>query len=164
MDAYIKAYIQVNVHIDAGGRVWCKNEPLEVHVIGNEKKVVLPIGKITYTFDQLKRAGARCDVVTLKILAQQGAEGRWRDNIAERRKIGLPSNVYVANARTIDLAIKSGKIPPDATYVGRKRDKITEVYATVDEVVDAINLERWRTEFSRGRNVKRKPNVVVPKN
>lgn len=156
MDPYIKSYIQVHVHIDAGQRVWCKNQQLEVHMVGNEKKVVLPIGKITYTFDDLKRAGARVDVVTMKSLAMQGAEGRWRDNIAERRATGLPSNVYIANARSIDYAISKGKVPPTVKYVGRKRDKITEIYDTVDEVVNAMNEEKWRTEFSRGRHAKRR--------
>ena len=156
MDKYVEAFIKVHVHIDAGQRVWCKNEQLQVHVIGGEKKVVLPISKITYTFDQLKRAGARVDVVTMKSLAMQGAEGRWRDNIAERRANGLPSNVYIANARSIDYAISKGNVPPSVKYVGRRRDKITEVYDTVDEVVDAINNEQWRTEFSRGRLSRRK--------
>lgn len=156
MDSYTRAFVQVHVHIDAGGRVWCKNEQLEVHVIGGEKKVVLPLGKVTYTFDQLKRMGARCDVVTLRSLAQQGAEGRWRDEIAERRKIGLPSNVYIANARSVEYAIKHDKAPPPLRYVGRKRNQITEVYDTIDEVVEAINMEKWRTEFSRGGRVKRK--------
>jgi hypothetical protein len=157
MDSYIKAFIQVHVHVDAGQRVWCKNEQLEVHMVGNEKKVVLPISKQTFTFDDLKRAGARVDVVTMKMLALQGAEGRWRENIAERRAIGLPSNVYIANARSIEHANKVGKVPPPVRYLGRRRDKMTEVYDTVDEVVDAINEERWRTEFSRGGKARRRP-------
>jgi hypothetical protein len=155
MDAYLKAYIKINVHIDAGQRVWCKNEELEVHIIGGEKKVVLPISKQTFTFDSLKRAGARVDVVTLKTLAIQGAEGRWRENIAERREAGLPSNVYVANTRSIQYAISKGKIPPTIRYVGRKRDQITEVYDTVDEVVNAIGNDLWRKDFKRGGKVRR---------
>lgn len=156
VDRYIQAFIKAHVHVDAGQRVWCKGQPLEVHFVGNEQKVVLPISKQTFTFDDLKRLGARVDVVTLKTLAQSGAEGRWRSEIQERRKIGLPSNVYLANARTIQTAIDRGTVPPAAKYVGRKRDKITEVYDTVDEVVAAVNEDRWRTEFSRGRHAKRK--------
>lgn len=156
MDSYTQSYIKVHVHIDAGQRVFCKNEQLEVHVIGGEKKVVLPIGKLTYTFDDLKRAGARCDVVTLKSLAMQGAEARWQENIQQRRESGLPSNVYIANARSIEYAIEKGKTPPSLKYVGRKRDKITEVYDTVDEVVNAMAADQWRTEFSRGGKAKRK--------
>ncbi len=156
MDSYTQSFIKVHVHIDAGQRVWCKNEQLEIHLINGEKKVVLPIGKLTYTFDDLKRAGARCDVVTLKTLAQQGAEGRWADEIQERRKTGLPSNVYIANARSIEYAIAKGKTPPSVTYVGRKRDQITETYESVDEVVNAMAKELWRTEFSRGGKAKRK--------
>lgn len=155
LDSYVAAFIKVHVHIDAGQRVWCKNQQLEVHVIGGEKKVELPVSKILYTFDDLKRAGARVDVVTLKTLAQQGAEGRWAEQIAERRECGLPSNVYVANARSINYAIAHDKTPPDVKYVGRMRDKITEVYDTVDEVVNAMNENKWRTEFSRGRYAKR---------
>jgi hypothetical protein len=156
MDSYTQSFIKVYVHIDAGQRVWCKNEQLEVTIIGGEKKVVLPIGKLTYTFDDLKRAGARCDVVTLKSLAQQGAEGRWKEEIQQRRETGLPSNVYIANARSIQYAIDKGKTPPSMTYVGRKRDQITETYDTVDEVVDAMANGLWRTEFSRGGKAKRK--------
>lgn len=156
MDKYIGAYIKTNVSIDAGQRVWCKGAQLEVHVIGGEKKVVLPISKQTFTFEDLKRAGAKCDVVTLKTLAVAGAEGRWRENIEERRERGMPSNVYVANARSIEYAIEKGKTPPTATYVGRKRRDITEVYATIDEVVDAMAAGEWRKEFARGGRAKRK--------
>jgi hypothetical protein len=83
MDPYIRAYVKVHVHIDAGQRVWCKNEQLQVVQNGSDKKVCLPIGKILYTFDDLKRMGARVDVVTLRSLARDGAEGRWRDEITE---------------------------------------------------------------------------------
>lgn len=156
MDAYTQAVIKTHVHVDAGQRVWFRGQQLEVHLLGGEKKVVLPGGKITYTFDDLKRAGAKVDVVTLRSLAQQGAEGRWKENIEARRKDGLPSNVYIANARTIQLAIAAGKAPPDMRFVGRKRDRITETYATVDEVVTAMASDKWRTEFARGGKAKRK--------
>src|SRR5574337_552424 len=156
MDPYVRAYVQVHVHIDAGQRVWCQNKQLDVILSGGVKKVVLPIGKILYTFDDLKRAGARVDVVTLRSLAKQGAEGRWRENIEERRENGLPSNVYIANARSIQYALDKGKTPPSVKYVGRMGHKITEVDDTVDEVVSAMGEERWRTEFSRGRYAKRK--------
>lgn len=156
MDAYLQAYIKVNVHIDAAHRVWCKNEQLEVHVVGNERKVVLPISKQTFTFDELKQLGARVDVDTRKTLAQYGAEGRWREEIERRRKDGLPPNVYIANARSIDYAVSKGKVPPPTRYVGRMQHKITEVYDTVDEVVAAIIEGRWRTEFSRGRYSKKR--------
>lgn len=157
MDPYIRAYVQVHVHIDAGQRVWCKNVQLEVIQNGSTKKVCLPTGKILYTFDELKKMGARVDVVTLRSLAKDGAEGRWRENIKERRENGLPSNVYVANARTVQRAIDRGQPPPDVKYVGRMRDKITEVYDTVDQVVEAMGQDNWRKEFSRGRYAKRKP-------
>lgn len=150
MDSYIAAYIKVNVHVDAGGRVFCKNEELKVHVIGNEKKVVLPIGKIMYTFDDLKKAGARCDVITLFSLAKAGAEARWKEEIQTRRDNGLPSNVYIANARSIAYAIEKGRTPPTIKYLGRKRDQLTEVYDTVDEVVDAMSKDLWRKTFARG--------------
>lgn len=156
MDKYVEAFIKVNVHIDAGARAWCKGVQLPVHESGGERKVLLPISKILYTFDDLKRAGARVDVSTLKTLAMAGAQGRWKDEIQQRRESNIPQNVYVANARTIELAIEKGNVPPPVKWVGRKRDKITEVRDTVDEVVDDIANDRWRTTFSRGRHAKRK--------
>lgn len=150
-DSYVRAYIKVHVHIDAGQRVWCQNVQLPVHVVGGEKKVAIPVSKHAFTFDELKKCGARVDVVTLRSLAKQGAEGRWATQIAERRENGLPSNVYIANARSVQYAIDKGKTPPDLTYVGRMRDRITEIYPTVDEVVNAMNENKWRTEFSRGK-------------
>ena len=156
MDKYTEAYIKTNVHIDAGGRVFCKGEQLEVHVLSNVKKVVLPISKLTYTFDDLKRAGAKCDVVTLMSLAKAGAEGRWREEIQERRDNNIPQNVYIANARSIEYAIAKGKAPPPVKWLGRKQGKMTEVYDTVDEVIAAMTEGNWRTEFSRGRHAKRK--------
>lgn len=155
MDSYTRAYVIEHVHVDAGQRVWCKGVQLKVHRLGSEKKVVLPPesnSKLAYTFDDLKRAGAKVDVVTLKTLAVMGAEGRWKENIEARIEIGLPSNVYVANARTITLALEKGLTPPQATYVGRRRDQITETYETVDEVVNDLALDKFRTVFGRGRN------------
>lgn len=157
MDKYVEAYIKVNVHIDAGNRAFCKGEELTVHVIGGVRKIVLPISKLTYTFDQLKAAGAKCEAMTVQSLAKSGAEARWREEIENRRKIGLPSNVYVANARTVERALAAGKSPPALRYVGRRWDKITEVRDTVDEVVKDIGEENWRTEFSRGRYAKKRP-------
>lgn len=154
-DSYLVAYITTHVHIDSGQRVWCQGVELPTHTIGGEQKVVLPIGKRTYTFDQLKRLGAKCDVVTLKSLARTGAQARWRDNIEERKANGLPSNVYVANARSIQYAIERDRTPPAVTYIGRMRDQMTEVYDTVDEVVDAMDKGLWRKEFSRGGRARR---------
>jgi hypothetical protein len=156
MDKFIQAYIKTNVRVDAGQRVWCKGSQLEVHTIGGEKKVVLPISKQTFTFDDLKRAGAQVDVVTLKTLAIAGAEGRWKEEIQERAERGLPSNVYIANARSIDYAIEKGKTPPAAKYIGRRRRDMTEVFDTVDEVVDAMAKGDWRKEFARGGRAKRR--------
>jgi hypothetical protein len=156
VDKYVQAFIKVNVHIDAGNRVFCKGQELEVHVIGGMRKVVLPVSKQTWTFQQLRDAGAQCEGQTIRTLALAGAEGRWNESIQERRKIGLPSNVYVANARSISLAIEKGKAPPPVRYVGRQRDNITEVRDTVDEVVNDMAEGRWRTEFSRGGRAKRR--------
>jgi len=156
MDRFLQAYIKTNVRVDAGQRVWCKGEQLQVHTIGNERKVVLPVSKQTFTFDDLKRAGATVEVVTAKTLAVAGAEGRWRDEIQERAERGLPSNVYIANARSIQYAIDKGKTPPAAKFVGRKRRDITDVYDTVDEVVAAMGRGDWRKEFARGGRAKRR--------
>lgn len=156
MDRFIAAYIKTNVHVDAGQRVFCKGVELKVHMVGNEQKVVLPISKQTFTFKDLKLAGAKVDATVYKTLALAGAEGRWKDQIEARRDAGLPSNVYVANARSIQYAMEKDKPVPAATYIGRHRDKMTEVYPTVDEVVEAMSLNKWRTEFARGRHAKRK--------
>lgn len=156
MDKYHEAYIKVHVSIDAGGRVWHKGSEVPIVMSGNTKKVVLPISKQLYTFDDIKRCGAKVEVATLFSLAKAGAEGRWKEEIQDRRDRGLPSNVYIANARSVQYALDKGKTPPSVKYVGRERDKITEVYDTVDEVVEAIAKAQWRTEFSRGRYAKRR--------
>lgn len=156
MDKYVEAYIKVNVRVDAGQRVFCKDIQLHPVNEGSVQKFLLPVSKILFTFEDFKLAGAKVDVVTLRSLAQQGAEGRWKENIAQRRQDGLPSNVYIANARSIEYALSRGKDAPVLRYVGRKRDQITEVYDTVDEVVDAMSKDLWRKEFSRGGRAKRR--------
>lgn len=156
MDKYVGTYIKTHVHVDAGGRVFCKGEELEVHVIGGVKKVVLPISKLTYTFLDLKMAGAQIDATTVKSLALAGAEGRWKDQMGARKGAGLPSNVYVANARSIEYAMEKGKDVPPVRYIGRCRKQMTEVFDTVDEVVNAMANGDWRTEFSKGGRAKRK--------
>lgn len=150
MDKYVGTYIKTYVKVDAGQRVFCKGTELKVHDIGGVLKVVLPISKQTFTFEDLKIAGATMEVATLKSLAQHGAEGRWRENIAERRESGMPSNVYIANARSVEYAISKGKTPPRVKYIGRKRREMTETFDTVDEVVEAMAQGQWKTSFSRG--------------
>lgn len=156
MDAYVKAFIKTHVRIDSGGRVFVKDKEIEVHVIGGIKKVVLPVSKILYTFEDIKRAGGECQVITLSSLARAGADGRWKDNIEQRKRDGIPSNVYIANARSINKALADSKIPPQIKWLGRMRDMMTEVYDTIDEVILAMDEGRWKTEFSKGRNAKRK--------
>lgn len=150
MDAYLKAFIQLNVHIDAGNRAFVKGVEVPVHTIGGKRKIELPGSKVLWTFDELKRVGARVDVVTFFSLARAGAEGRWRENIEERKNSGLPSNVYVANARTINRAIERGQSPPSPTYIGRMGREMTEVRDNVDAVVDDLLNRRWRKSFRRG--------------
>jgi len=156
MDSYLRAFVQLHVHIDAGNRAFVKGEEVPVHVIGGKRKIQLPGSKILYTFDDLKRAGAVVDVVTLFSLAKAGAEGRWRDEIQERKESGLPSNVYVANARTINRAIERGASPPPATYIGRAGREMTEVRDTVDEVVADLRDRNFRKTFRRGSRKERK--------
>lgn len=156
MDPYLRSFIKLHVHIDAGGRAFCKGEQLDVINSGGIKKVVLPGSKILWSFDDLKRCGAKCDVQTLATLAIAGAEGRWKNEIEERKARGIPSNVYIANARTINKALAEGKIPPEPRWIGRRWDKMTEVYDTVDEVVTAMTNNQWRTEFARGGKARRK--------
>lgn len=157
VDSFIKASIRVHAHIDAGGRAFYKGEQVPVQVIGGVRKVLLPICKTLFTFDELKQLGAKVDVITLKTLAVQGAEGRWRDNIQQRMERNIPSNVYIANARSIEYAISKDKVPPPVKWVGRKGDRMTEVRDTIDEVVDDMANDRWRTTFHRGGKAKRNP-------
>lgn len=156
MDAYLRAFIQLHVRVDAGNRAFVKGEEVKVHVIGGVRKIELPGSKVLWTFDDLKRAGAKVDVVTLFSLAKAGAEGRWRENIEERKGAGLPSNVYIANARTINRAIERGQSPPPATYIGRIGREMTDVHDNVDAVVDDLANRRWRTDFRRGSRKVRK--------
>ena len=155
MDAYLKALIQTHVHIDSGGRCFFKGQEVETHVIGGIRKVLLPGSKVMWTFDDLKRVGAKVDVITLFSLAKAGGEGRWRDEIQDRRERGIPSNVYVANARTINKALAENRVPPQATWIGRIGRRMTEVRDTIDEVLDDMAKDKWRTDFSRGRNARK---------
>lgn len=156
MDPYLEAFVQLHVHIDAGNRAFVKGVEVPVHTIGGKRKIELPGSKVLWTFDDLKRIGAKVDVVTLFSLARAGAEGRWRENIEERKNSGLPSNVYVANARTINRAIERGLSPPPATYIGRVGREMTAVHDNVDAVVDDLLNRRWRTTFRRGSRKERK--------
>lgn len=155
MDPYIRSFIKLHVFVDAGNRAFCKGQPLEVHISGGVRKVVLPISKIMWSFDDLKRCGAKVEAQTLQTLALAGAEGRWRDEIEERKARGIPSNVYIANARTINKALAEGRDPPKPRWIGRRWDQMTEVYDTIDEVVDAMSKNQWRTSFARGGKKRR---------
>lgn len=156
MDRFKQAQIQAHVRVDAGGRAFFKDQELEVQIIGGARKVLLPDFKYLLTFDELKRLGAKVDVITLASLARAGAAGRWREEIQQRTERGLPSNVYVANARTIERALARGDVPPAATYLGRMGRECTEVFETVDEVVNAMANNDWRKTFSRGSRKARK--------
>lgn len=155
MDPYARAFIKLHVFVDAGNRAFCKGEELEVHNSSGVRKVQLPISKILFTFEDLKRCGARVEAQTLQTLAVAGAEGRWKDEIEERKARGIPSNVYIANARTINKALAEGRDPPAPRWLGRRWDKMTEVYDTIDEVVAAMAKNQWRTEFARGGKKRR---------
>ena len=156
VDSWVRASIKLKAHIDAGGRAFFDGKEVEVVIIGGVRKVALPICKFLFTFDELKQLGAKVDVITLKTLAVQGAEGRWRENIQQRMNRDIPSNVYIANARSIEYAISKGKVPPPVRWIGRRGDKMTDTYDTIDEVVDAMAADKWRTEFRRGGRAKRK--------
>ena len=155
VDSYVKTAIRIHCHIDAGGRAFYDGKPVEVVVINNVRKVHLPICKSLFTFDELKQLGAKVDVITLNSLAKQGADARWAENIEQRTIEGIPRNVYVANARTINAALAAGKVPPPVKWLGRRGDKMTEVYDSVDEVVQAMAADKWRTEFRRGGRAKK---------
>lgn len=150
MDAFLKAKIQQHLYIDAGGRAFYKGEPVTVRSAGGHKKVFLPDVPYPLTFDELKQAGARVDVITMFSLAKAGGEGRWKENIEYRKERGIPSNVYVGNAHSIARALEKGEHPPDVTWIGRRGRQCTEVRDTVDQVLDDMFNDRWRTTFSRG--------------
>jgi len=73
VDSWVRASIKIKAHIDAGGRAFYDDKEVEVVIIGGVRKVLLPICKFLFTFDELKQLGARVDVITLKTLAIQGA-------------------------------------------------------------------------------------------
>lgn len=151
-DKFIKALIKTKVTIDSASRVFLDREPLEIHVIGGVRKVQLPGTKQLFSLDDLVTHGATLvGGRTPRTLALYGAEARWQEQIRARTELGLPSNVYIANARTINYALSKNRVPPSPTYIGRRQEKMTEVYPTIDEVVQAMNEGRWRTEFRRGR-------------
>ena len=156
MDAYLRALIETHVHIDAGSRCFFKGEEIPTVVIGGLRKVQIPGSKIMWTFDDLKRMGAKVDVITLFSLARSGGEGRWREHIEERRERGIPSNVYVANARTINKSLAKGQIPSQPTWIGRMGRKMTVVHDNIDAVLADMAADRWRMDFARGgRKVKK---------
>jgi hypothetical protein len=155
IDTYLKALIKTQISIDSASRVFLGREPLEIHVIGGVRKVQLPNSKQLISLDDLVVYGAKVlGGRTPRTLALYGAEARWEERIKARTEAGLPSNVYIANARSISYAQEKGRIPPSPTYIGRRQNKMTEVFDTVEEVVQAMNNGAWRTEFRRGRNSK----------
>lgn len=125
---------------------------MQVHVVAGVRKVQLPNTKFLISLDDLILHGAKVlGSRTPKNLALYGAEARWAEQRASREASGLPTNVYIANARSIQYAIDNGKAPPAQRYIGRRQDKMTEVFDTVEEVVQAMNEGNWRQRFRRGR-------------
>lgn len=149
LDRYTQATIKAKVQIDSASRVFWDGKELEVHNLNGVRKIQLPGTKIMLSLQDLLEYGAKLlGGLTANTLAKRGADARW----ANARKHNLPANVYIANARSIDHAVKTGKVPPPVRYLGRRRDKMTEVYDSIEEVVAAMNEGRWRNpdEYRRG--------------
>lgn len=160
LDSYLRALIRTQVSVDSASRVFLKGSEMEVHTVGGVRKIQLPGTKFLVSIDDLITYGAKVlGARTPKSLALSGAEARWADNRAKREEAGLPCNVYIANARSIEYAMEKGKAPPPQRYIGRRQNRMTEVYDTVEEVVQAMNEGNWRTEFSRGRFSRTKSNA-----
>jgi hypothetical protein len=152
LDPYLKVLIRTQVTVDAASRVFLKDKEMTVHTIGGVRKIQLPNTKFLISLDDLVAVG--CKVLgarTPRTLALYGAEARWAEQRKNREEAGLPINVYVANARSIQYAIDNGRAPPITRYIGRRQNKMTEVYDTIEEVVTAMNEARWRETFSKGR-------------
>jgi hypothetical protein len=152
LDSYLKALLKVHVTIDSASRVFLKGKPMEIHTVNGVRKVQLPGTQFLMTLEDLAANGAKVlGSRTPRTLALYGAEARWAENRANREASGLPMNVYVANARSIEYALANNRVPPVQRYIGRRQNRMTEVYDTVEEVVQAMNEGSWRTKFSRGR-------------
>lgn len=168
LDSHTRAVIKVKVRIDAVGRVFFGGkvnekgelegaEELPTHLIGAERKTVLPGKKFPISLADLIEYGAvRIGPYRRPGQHSNGGTKRWADVQAERAEKKIPPNVYIANQRTIDKAVEKGLAPVAPRYIGRRAKQMTEVYDTVDEVVAAMNQGLWKTEFSRGRHAKRK--------
>ena len=157
LDTYTKALVRTQVSIDSASRVFLKDQQLEIHTVGGVRKVQLPNTKFLISLDDLVANGAKVlGGRTPRSLALDGSEARWADQREARAKAGLPPNVYIANARSIQYALDNHRVPPPVRYIGRRQEKMTEVYDTIDEVVTAMNTGSWRTQFSKGRYARRK--------
>jgi hypothetical protein len=157
LDSYLRAVIRTQITVDASSRVFLKDKELPVHTVAGVRKIQLPGTKFLVEIDDLITYGAKqLGNRTPRTLALYGAEARWAEQRAAREAAGMPINVYVANARSIQYAIEHGKAPPATRYIGRRQNKMTEVYDTIEEVVQAMNESRWRDSFARGRFSRRK--------
>ena len=152
LDSYLRTIIRTQVKIDAASRVFLNGKAMVVHTVAGVRKVQLPNTQFLISLEDLALNGASIlGSRTPRNLALYGAEARWAEQRKHREEVGLPINVYVANARSIRYAINHDRPPPVTRYIGRRQDKMTEVYDTIEEVVQAMNESRWRESFRRGR-------------
>jgi hypothetical protein len=157
LDKFTVAQLRTHCTVDAASRVFWKGTEMEIHLVGAERKVIIPGTKVVISVNELVTQGA-------KLVGQRGPQNfrsdggttRWIESVKRRNEDGIPPNVYVANARSVQYALDKGNAPPVTRWVGRRQGKVTEVYDTIDEVVKAMNDGLWRTDFARGRHAKRK--------
>lgn len=155
VDTYLRALIRTKITVDSTGTVRLGNELLPIHHgVNGERKVQLPGTQFLIPLQDLLDLGAKqLGGRTPNQLGLQGATARWADRQVARAEQGLPPNVYIANARSIQYAIERGRVPPETTYIGRRQRRMTEVFPTVAEVVEAMNAGNWRRpeDLRRGK-------------
>ena len=144
LDKFVQAQIRTKCKINGEAVFWGDLE-LEVHLIGNQKKIVVPKHKYMLTLEDLIAHGAQIIHRPKQLTKQEikhvksstlGGIVRWgRDT--------LPTNVYVANKLTIQRAIERDLDVPAEKYIGRIGKYRTAVYPTVEEVLEALNTKTF---------------------
>ena len=77
VDSYQQAVIKTKISIDAAGRVFYGDDPMEVHVIGSTRKVQLPGTMQLISLDDLLAYGAKqTGGQTAKSFGLAGAQAR----------------------------------------------------------------------------------------
>lgn len=144
INKFLQAQIRTKCRINDDSVFWDDIE-LEVHIVGNQKKIVVPKHKYMLSLEDLIHFGARVirrpkELTKLEIIH---AKNSTLGGIARWNRSSLPTNVYIANKQTIQRAKDYGKDVPDEKYIGRIGKYRTAVYPTVDEVLEALSAKKF---------------------